>query len=225
MRVAAAAGEAKYGERVDLLAILAAVDGYGRTHTHTHTFSVSPPCCRRELCHRSDSAACRIVRQLTRPQPASRASHTMSKCSEMAQQAVSGPHTACLLAPSASSWATYHTCVGFSTRASAESQNGGSTAVAFFQRPSPTPVRDDDDAPRRRQGGMAASSQVLASFVCGGSLRKRRVDQRQAHAANPGATLAVCHLLTTVADDLPLPNHVYHVDSWAGFSKNRTRVR
>ncbi|KAH8627777.1 hypothetical protein IG631_17545 [Alternaria alternata] len=53
---------------------------------------------------------------------------------------------------------------------------------------------------------MAALSHVLASFVCGGSCRKRRVDQRQAHAANPGGHVGCHHLLTTLAD-LPPSNH------------------
>jgi hypothetical protein len=65
---------------------------------------------------------------------------------------------------------------------------------------------------RRRQGGMAALSHVLASFVCGASCRKRRVDQRQAHAANPGGHVGCHHLLTTLAD-LPPSNHaaLFHV--------------
>lgn len=68
-------------------------------------------------------------------------------------------------------------------RASAGGQ-GGATADGFFQRPSPTPAATTSLG--RRQGGMAALSHGLASSDCGGSLRKRRVDQQQAHAANAG---------------------------------------
>lgn len=89
--------------------------------------------------------------------------------------------------------------------------------MRLIQQPPPLPVRDLSSAP---PGWMAALSHGLARFVCGGIFEKEAGRSAQAHAANPGATLAV-----TTSTKRSRATQPQFLPIASGFEKHTTRMR